>query len=266
MTVAEMIARRTTELTAIKDDSNAAVVSKGGTPADNLAGLPASIASIPSGGDLPSLTSPAPESDVLNGKEYIGAAGEKRTGALVVCDSVEDVEHFGADGIGVHLKIESTADGSSKTITLPEENLKSENIKSGISIFHVAGSVKEIRTETGTITTAEDSASLALPCTANPKMFVVQATDAAMDSIIADHVAAMVSAVGCWKTFPTGTAGAHADKNIAAVTIHMTSGKIGVSGVTCEVSASVTVGVYSTYRWKAGVEYQWTAYYWEDNA
>ena len=224
------------------------------------------IKGIQTGVTLPELTTPAAVSDVLEGKEYIGADGEKRTGTLVVCDSVEDVEHFGADGIGVHLKIESTADGSSKTITLPEENLKSENIKSGISIFHVAGSVKEIRTETGTITTAEDSASLALPCTANPKMFVVQATDAAMDSIIADHVAAMVSAVGCWKTFPTGTAGAHADKNIAAVTIHMTSGKIGVSGVTCEVSASVTVGVYSTYRWKAGVEYQWTAYYWEDNA
>ena len=224
------------------------------------------IKGIQTGVTLPELTTPAAVSDVLEGKEYIGADGEKRTGTLVVCDSVEDVEHFGADGIGVHLKIESTADGSSKTITLPEENLKSENIKSGISIFHVAGSVKEIRTETGTITTAEDSASLALPCTANPKMFVVQATDAAMDSIIADHVAAMVSAVGCWKTFPTGTAGAYKDKNIAAVTIHMTSGKIGVSGVTCEVSASVTVGVYSTYRWKAGVEYQWTAYYWEDNA
>ena len=224
------------------------------------------INGIQTGVTLPELTKPAAVSDVLEGKEYIDASGNKQTGTMVICDSVNIVETVGEAGIGVHAKIESTVDKSSDVLTLQDPNLKPENIKSGISIFHVAGSVKEIRTETGTITPAEDSASLALPCTANPKMFVVQATDAAMDSIIADHVAAMVSAVGCWKTFPTGTAGAHAGKNIAAVTIHMTSGKIGVSGVTCEVSASVTVGVYSTYRWKAGVEYQWTAYYWEDNA
>ena len=228
--------------------------------------LESAIKGIQTGVTLPELTKPAAVSDVLEGKEYIGADGEKRTGTMVICDSVNIVETVGEAGIGVHAKIESTVDKSSDILTLQEPNLQPENIKSGISIFDVAGSVKEIRTETGTITPAEDSASLALPCTANPKMFVVQATDAAIDSIIADHVAAMVSAAGCWKTFPTGTAGAHEDKNIAAVTVHMTSGKIGVSGVTCEVSASVTVGVYSTYRWKAGVEYQWTAYYWEDNA
>ena len=219
------------------------------------------IKGIQTGVTLPELTTPAAVSDVLEGKEYIGADGEKRTGTLV--DQIYEIETVMGSG-GISLEVESTA-GAAKTFAFPEPNLQAENIKRGISIFNVAGSVKDIRTETGTITPAEDSASLALPCTANPKMFVVQATDAAMDSIIADHVAAMVSAVGCWKTFPTGTDGAHEDKNIAAVTIHMTSGKIGVSGVTCEVSASVTVGVYSTYRWKAGVEYQWTAYYWEDN-
>ena len=228
--------------------------------------MPAAIASIPSGGDLPKLTTPAEVGHVLAGKEYIDAAGNKQTGTMVVSDTIQEVETIGLPGVGVQVDLESTADGSSKTMTLPEPNLVAENIVVGSSIFGVPGGAKKIRVETGTITPAEDSASLALPCTANPKMFVVQATDAAMDSIIADHVAAMVSAVGCWKTFPTGTAGAHADKNIAAVTIHMTSGKIGVSGVTCEVSASVTVGVFSTYRWKAGVEYQWTAYYWEDDA
>ena len=223
------------------------------------------IANIPTGGELPVLSSPAQAGHVVAGKEYIDASGNKQTGTLVICDSVHTVETFGEAGIGVHAKIESTVDKSTDILTLQDPNFKPENIKRGISIFNVTGSVKEIRTETGTITPAEDSASLALPCTANPKMFVVQATDAAMDSIIADHAAAMVSAVGWWKTFPTGTDGAHEGKNIAAVTIHLASGKIGVSGVTCEVSASVTVGVYSTYRWKAGVEYQWTAYYWEDN-
>ena len=228
--------------------------------------MPNAIAGIPSGGDLPSLTSPAAESDVLSGKEYIGAAGEKRTGTLAICDTVIETITVSDPGVGLKVNIGSTADLSSATLNLTEPNLKSENIKSGISIFNVAGSVKEIRTETGTITPAEDSASLALPCTAYPKMFVLQATDAAMDSIIADNVAAMVSAAGCWKTFPTGNDGAHKDKNIAAVTIHTTSGAINFGGAFCEVSASVKVGVYSIYRWKAGVEYQWTAYYWEDDA
>ena len=49
MTVEEMIAERTEKLEAIKDSSNATVAAKGGTPADNLSGLPAAIESIPSG-------------------------------------------------------------------------------------------------------------------------------------------------------------------------------------------------------------------------
>ena len=224
------------------------------------------IANIPTGGELPVLSSPAKAGHVVAGKEYIDATGNKQTGTMVICDSVNNVGTVGEAGIGVHVQIESTVDKSSDVLTLQDPNFKPENIKSGISIFDIAGSVKEIRTETGTITPAEDSDSLVLPCTANPKMFVVQTTDASLNSIIADNAAAMVSAVGCWKTFPTGKNGAHEDKNIAAVTIHMTSGKLGVSGVTCEVSTSVTVGVYSTYRWKAGVEYKWTAYYWDDNA
>ena len=267
MTVAEMIAKRTVALRTILHDSGQAIHYKGGTPADDLSGLQDAILSIPSGGGaLPVLTNPAAAGDVIAGKEYIDGNGDKKAGTLVVCDTITEVETLGIAGTGVSVDIESSADGSGKTITLPEPNLVAENIVAGSSIFGVPGSAKTLRVETGTITPAEDSASLALPCTAYPKMFVVMATDAAMDSIVADNVAAMVSAAGCWKTFPTGTDGAHADKNIAAVTIHMTSGKIGVSGVTCEVSASVTVGVYSTYRWKAGVEYQWTAYYWEDNA
>ena len=266
MTVEDMIAQRTGKLSVIKDSSNAAVIAKGGSAADDLSGLPAAISSIPSGGELPELTDPAAESDVLAGKEYIDASGAKKAGTLVVCDSVVAVENVGIAGTGVSVDIESSADGSASTLTLPEPKLVAENIVAGSSIFGVPGSAKTLRVETGTITPAEDSASLALPCTAYPKMFVVMATDAAMDSIVADNVAAMVSAAGCWKTFPTGTDGAHNDINIAAVTIHLTSRRIAVRGVTCDVSASVTVGVYSTYRWKAGVEYQWTASYWEDDA
>ena len=215
---------------------------------------------------LPELTNPAADGDVIAGKEYIDGAGAKQTGALVVCDTVAVAETVGRSGVGLEVEIESTADGSTKILTLPEPNLLPENIVVGSSIFGVPGTAKKLRVEAGTITPAEDSASLALPCTANPKMFVVQATDAAMDSIIADNVAAMVSAAGYGKTFPTGTDGAHKDSNLAAVTMHLTSGSISFGGVLCKVSASVNVGVYSIYRWKAGVEYQWTAYYWEDDA
>ena len=226
--------------------------------------MAAAIGAIPTGGALPELTTPAEVGHVLAGKEYIDASGTKKAGALVVCDTIEEVEHFGVAGTGVSLELESTADRSSMTMTLPEPNLLAENIKSGVRIFGVLGAAKTLRVETGTITPAEDTASLELPCTESPKMFVVLATDAAMDSITADNVAAMVSAAGYGKTFPTGTDGSHKDSIIAAVTLHLASGKISVSGVTCEVSPSVTVGVYSSYRWKAGLEYQWTAYYWED--
>ena len=265
MTVAEMIAQRTAKLTAIKDSSNAAVTAKGGTAADDLSGLPAAIESITSGGGaLPDLSTPAAAGDVIAGKEYIDGEGAKRTGTLVVCDTVYGVETVTYPGTGLTVELESSADGSTSMLTLREPNLLPENIVAGSSIFGILGTAKKLRVETGTITPAEDTASLELPCTASPKMFVVLATDAAMDSITADNVAAMVSAAGYGKTFPTGTDGSHKDRIIAAVTLHLASGKISVSGVTCAVSPSVTVGAYSSYRWKAGLEYQWTAYYWED--
>ncbi len=119
--------------------------------------MPNAIAGIPSGIELPALTKPAAASDVLKGKEYIGEDGGKRTGTLVVCDSIVEAEHVGIAGAGVSLDIESTADGSGKTMTLPEPNLKPENIKNGVSIFGIAGSAKTI--EEITVTTACSVAS-----------------------------------------------------------------------------------------------------------
>ena len=76
-----------------------------------LSQMPNAIASISTGIELPALTTPAAVSDVLEGKEYIGADGEKRTGTLVVCDSVQKIEDgWGFPGIGVDVKIESTAE------------------------------------------------------------------------------------------------------------------------------------------------------------
>lgn len=259
-----------TALTALNSDvvnARNKIAEMGGavTPNGGTSQLSADIATIPQGGgELPELTNPAEVGDVVSGKEYINGAGVKQAGTLVVCDTVDVVESVGSSGVGLEVEIESTADGSASMLTLPETNLLPDNIASGVNIFGVLGSAKTLRIESGTITPAEDTAALELPCTASPKMFVVLATDATMDSITADNVAAMVSAAGYGKTFPTGTDGSHNDSIIAAVTLHLASGKISVSGVTCAVSPSVTVGVYSSYRWKAGLEYQWTAYYWED--
>lgn len=254
MTVAEMIARRTTELTAIKADSNAAVAAKGGTPADNLSGLPAAIASIPSGSELPVLTNPAEVGHVIAGKEYIDGNGDKKSGTLVVCDTIEEVEHFGIAGAGVSLEIESTADGSTKTMTLQEENLKSENIKSGISIFHVAGSVKEIRTETGTITPAEDITAIDIACTAGYRLFVFKLTSGA------------ASGKAHWKDIyctPGISASVQGSRNANAHYVDA-NGKVqaGVLNVTADTGLKFDVpGIFSA----AGCTYTWTAYYWEDS-
>lgn len=163
MTVAEMIAQRTAALRTVLNDCAVAVDAKGGTPAGDLSGLQDAIASIPTGSELPELTTPAEVGHVVAGKEYIDASGTKKAGTLVVCDTIVEVEHFGVAGTGVSLDLESTADGSGMTMTLPEPNLLAENIKNGVSIFGVLGSAKTMRVETGTITPAEDVIDLTIP-------------------------------------------------------------------------------------------------------
>lgn len=114
--------------------------------------MAAAIAGIPTGGDLPELTTPAAESDVLSGKEYIGAAGNKQTGTMVVCDTIREKETIGLPGVGVQVELESTADSSTKIMTLPEPKLVAENIVVGSSIFGISGTAKTI--EEITVTTA----------------------------------------------------------------------------------------------------------------
>ena len=101
--------------------------------------MAAAIASIQIGGELPELTNPAAARDVIARKEYIDGAGEKQEGTLVVCDTLGVVETVGNPGVGVDVEIESTADGSSKTMTLREPKLVAENIVAGSSIFGVPG-------------------------------------------------------------------------------------------------------------------------------
>ena len=158
MTVEEMIAQRTAALRTVLNDCAIAIHAKGGTPADDLSGLQDAILSIPSGGgELPELTTPAEVGHVLAGKEYIDAAGNKQTGTLVVCDTIQEVDTTGLPGVGVQVELESTADGSTKIMTLPEPKLVAENIVAGSSIFGVPGTAKKLRVETGTFTLAEDT-------------------------------------------------------------------------------------------------------------
>ena len=114
--------------------------------------LKAEQAKIHTGSIFPTLDNPASLGDVIAGKEYIDAAGAKKTGTLVVADSIVEVESSGIAGTGVSVDIESTADGSRTVLTLREPNLLAENIKSGVSIFGVPGTAKTI--EEITVTTA----------------------------------------------------------------------------------------------------------------
>lgn len=114
--------------------------------------LKAEQAKIHTGSILPTLDNPASPGDVLKDKDYLDGAGAKRVGTLVVCDTIKEVESHGEIGVGLQVVLESTADGSTKGMTLPEPNLLPENIKSGVSIFGIAGSAKTI--EEITVTTA----------------------------------------------------------------------------------------------------------------
>lgn len=254
MTVAEMIAQRTDKLSAIKDRSNAAVTAKGGTAAVDLSRLPAAIASIPSGGELPVLTDPAAAGDVIAGKEYIDGAGVKQAGTLVVCDTVGVVETVGREGVGVDVEIESTAGGASAILMLPETNLLQENIKSGVNIFGVIGSAKTLRVETGTITPAEDTTTLSIPCSANPKYAVLLTTsDTTAEGDITGAVIYNILYAG---KFPGN-----------CVAGYYYSGRIRSSALAATVDAGISIPeISSVCFYRAGIAYQWTAYYWEDDA
>ena len=263
MTVEEMIAQRTGKLSAIKDSSNAAVIAKGGSAAVDLSGLPAAIASIPSGGELPMLTNPAEVGHVIAGKEYIDGSGNKQTGTLVVCDTVAEADTFGSSGVGVNVEIESTADGSTAILTLPETNLVAENIKSGVNIFGVLGSAKTLREESGTITLSEDAIKITIPCTDNPKMLVIHLTDAALETVMQNDMVAAMRAHVVGENYGIGTDANPLNRAMTFLQYHTTGGKRSGINAVCTM-APVTITGSSTVQWIAALEYQWEAYYWED--
>ena len=255
MTVEEMIAQRTGKLEAIKDSSNAAVIAKGGSAADDLSGLPSAISSIPSGGgELPELTDPAAAGDVIEGKEYIDGAGAKRVGTLVVCDTIKEVESHGEIGIGVDVKIESTADGSTKILTLPEPNLKPENIVEGSSIFGVPGNAKKLRVETGTITPAEDINDIQIDCTPGYRLFVLLLSSGS-PATGNNHI----TQIYCTPEI-SSVEGIARNANLRYIN---NSGRNGfaITSAACDDGFALNINNYLA----AGCTYTWTAYYWEDD-
>lgn len=257
MTVAEMIAQRTAALRTVLNDCAIAVDAKGGTPADDLSGLQDAIASIPTGVVLPELTTPAEVGHVVAGKEYIDGNGDKRAGTLVVCDSIVEVEYFGIAGAGVSLDIESTADGSGKTMTLREPKLVAENIVVGSSIFGVPGTAKKLRVETGTITPAEDTKAITIPCTDGAKAFILEATDDVLSAVEGQSLIYAVAFAGNFLR----------KHNIeAAVNTAMTvwyKTQYASSGITAQNSGGVILSL--NFNFYPGT-YRWAAYYWEDDA
>ena len=203
--------------------------------------------------ELPELANPAAESDVLAGKEYIDGSGAKKAGTLVVCDTVQEAEYFGIAGTGVSLDLESTADASGKTMTLPEKNLLAENIKSGVRIFGVAGSAKTLRVETGTWTPTEETKEASIACTAGAKAFCLEATEETIAAISGQTARYIASAVANF-------CGAISDAANCAMYVWM-----GSSYANAGRPATNTDGFYvsSSYNFYAGA-YRWTAYYWDD--
>lgn len=238
-------------LPAIADAIRAKTGSTGSILPSQMAGK---IANIHTGGELPVLSSPAGVGHVVSGKEYIDAAGNKQTGTMVVCDTIQEVETIGLPGVGVQVDLESTADGSAKNMTIPEPNLKSENIKNGVSIFNVNGTAKTLRVETGTITPAEDITAIDIVCTAGYNLFVLKLTNGS------------VSGKSHWKDIyctPGISAAVQGNRNANAHYVDA-NGKVqaGVFNVSADAGLKFDApGIFAA----AGCEYTWTAYYWEDN-
>ena len=214
------------------------------------------ILAIPTGAALPELTTPAEVGHVLAGKEYIDGNGNKKTGTLVVCDTVAEIDTFGSSGVGVNVEIESTADGSTKILTLPEPNLKSENIVSGVNIFGVIGSAKTLRVESGTITPAEDITAIDIACTSGYRLFVFKMTSGAASGKVHWKDIYCTPDISASATQGTRNANAHyVDAN----------GKVQAGILSASADTGLEFHVSGIFA-AAGCTYTWTAYYWEDDA
>ena len=213
------------------------------------------ILAIPTGAALPDLTAPAEVGHVVAGKEYIDAAGAKKTGTLVVADSLFAAEvYLEGIGVGAAVTVESSVDGSNKDLTLPEPNLIPENIKNGVMIYGCTGNANILRVETGTITPAEDTTTLSIPCSANSKYAVILTTS---DTMAEGDIRGAV-------IYNISYAGKIQGNCIAG---YYYSGRVRSSALVVTFEAGISIPEISAVCfYRAGTAYQWTAYYWEDDA
>lgn len=216
------------------------------------------IAGIQTGVTLPALSDPAAVGHVLAGKEYIDGNGAKQTGTLVVCDTVQETEDsWGASGIGLFLELESSADGSLKRLTLPEENLTAENIKSGVRIFGVAGVAKTMRIETGTITPAEDVIDITIPVPFDGycALLLIAEDRTALEEKGANSIYSVrVMSAMCDSVEYIGIVNRYNGSTYSAATKSPTAAENG------NIYISGSTGRY----YRAGIVYNYYVYYWED--
>lgn len=220
--------------------------------------MAAAIAGIPTGGSLPALTKPAAESDVLAGKEYIDGNGTKKTGTLVVADSlfVNEVYLEGI-GVGAAVNVESSVDGSTKDLTLPEPNLRPENIKSGVMIYGCTGNAKILRVETGTITPAKDVIDITIPAPFDG--YCALLLSAADRTALEQKGADSIYSVRVMNAF---------DDGVGQIGITNRYNGTGYSAATKTPIASDDGNIYlsgnSGRYYRAGIVYNYYVYYWED--
>ena len=222
--------------------------------------MAAAIAGIPTGGSLPALTKPAAESDVLAGKEYIDGSGNKKAGTLVVCDTVQEVETVPNPGTGLEVDLESTADGSGKTLTLHEPNLLAENIKSGVSIFNVSGSANALKSASGTFTLSVDAQAPEITHNLGviPDLVIVEAADHdnTANSIFG-FVAVRAGLLSC--TLFGGTILIINGKGVESTGAANINGKnafdsgLSDTGFVCAYNSN-------NYKYRAGWTYRWTVF------
>ena len=229
--------------------------------------MAAAIAGIPTGGSLPALTTPAAEKDVLAGKEYIDGSGAKKAGTLVVCDTVQEAGTASNPGTGLEVDLESTADGSGKTLTLPEKNLLPENIKSGVSIFGILGTLSlslfdnETDCEMGTFELAEDDKDgyvVSLKRTDSEPYMIAFWTD---DPKFTDD-----SGNFLWYRIGGVFIKSSLANEYSCAGIYSANGSIGASTGASSVahrvypeSGGIHIGSTSYWPLKAGIRYKWIA-------